>query len=110
MSESLVINATDETLEQELKNAKGPVLIDFWAQWCGPCKMLGPILDELSRETKGSLTIIKVDVEENPEAATEYQVTSIPTMVLVKDGQKLDSKNGLYPKQTIIDWVTEKAG
>lgn len=110
MSESLVVNATDDTLASEITSARTPVLLDFWAPWCAPCKMLGPILDELATDMHETLKVIKVNIEENPEASTAYHITTIPTLVLIKDGTTLDTKNGLLPKQSLAAWISEKTG
>lgn len=97
--------ATDTSFEQEVIQEKGPVLVDFWAPWCGPCKMLGPILDELANEKKGQLKVVKVDVDQNTNIATTYNVRTIPTMILFKDGAPVDTKIGMLPKNKLIEWV-----
>ena len=97
--------ATDTSFEQEVIQEKGPVLVDFWAPWCGPCKMLGPILDELANEKEGQLKVVKVDVDQNTNIATTYNVRTIPTMILFKDGAPVDTKIGMLPKNKLIEWV-----
>ena len=100
-----ITNATDTTFETEVLKADHPVLVDFWAPWCGPCKMLGPILDDIASEKKGAIKVVKVDVDQNTEVATTYNVRTIPTMILFKNGKPVDTKIGMLPKNKIIEWV-----
>ena len=96
---------TDETFKQDVLNAAGPVLVDFWAEWCGPCKMVAPILDEIAKEYGDKLTIAKVDIDSNPMSPNEYGVRGIPTMILFKDGKAVATKVGAAPKSVLKDWV-----
>jgi thioredoxin len=96
---------TDGSFEQDVLNAEGPVLVDFWAEWCGPCKMIGPSLEELSDEMAGQVTIAKVNIDENPEFAAKYGVRSIPTMLIFKGGQKHAEKVGAAPKMQLKQWI-----
>ena len=99
---------TDESFRQDVLEAPGPVLVDFWAEWCGPCKAVGPILDELARDYAGKLTIAKVDIDENPVTPNEYAVRGIPTMLLFRDGKLLDQKVGAMPKSALKDWIADQ--
>jgi thioredoxin 1 len=96
---------TDESFRQDVLEAPGPVLVDFWAEWCGPCKAVGPVLDELARDYAGKLTVAKVDIDENPVTPNEYGVRGIPTMLLFRDGKLLDQKVGALPKSALKDWI-----
>ena len=96
---------TDESFRQDVLEAPGPVLVDFWAEWCGPCKAVGPVLDELARDYAGKLTVAKVDIDENPVTPNEYGVRGIPTMLLFRDGKLLDQKVGAMPKSALKDWI-----
>ncbi len=102
-----VNHATDAEFENKVINADGLILVDFWAEWCGPCKQIAPVLDELSEEYAGKLSIVKIDIDENPEAPTTYGVRSIPTMILFQDGQATATKIGAAPKSQIKDWIDE---
>ncbi len=92
------IAVTDATFEQEVMRSSQPVMVDFWAPWCGPCRMVAPILDKLAAEMPGRLKIAKVNVDENPMSAGRYGVQAIPTMLLVKDGQVVDRWSGALPE------------
>ncbi len=88
-------------------NSSKPVLVDFWADWCGPCRIVGPVLEEISEEYSDKIAVAKVNVDENPELASEYGIRSIPTMILFKDGRQTDSVIGALPKESIVDFVNE---
>ena len=95
---------TDQTFEREVLGARGgPVLVDCWAPWCGPCRIIGPVMDQLAAESQGQYRIAKLNVDENPQVAARFQISSIPTMLLFKDGQLIDRLIGVQPKQTIAE-------
>lgn len=96
---------TDTTFELEVLNASTPVLVDFWAPWCGPCKMLGPVLEELAQDMGTQVKIVKIDIDQNPRAAAHYNVRTIPTMILFKDGNPVDTKIGMLPKIKLKEWI-----
>lgn len=104
-----IVNATDSTFDQEVLSAKGLVLVDFWAEWCGPCKMITPILNDLAAETGDQLKIVKVNIDENPTPPTTFGVRSIPTLMLFKDGKLVDSKVGVMPKASLKTWIESHA-
>ncbi len=101
------IAVTDATFDEEVKNSDIPVLVDFWAEWCGPCKMIGPSLEELSEEYAGKIKIAKVNVDENPNMPGQLGVRGIPAMFMFKDGQVHSNKTGAAPKSTIQNWIDE---
>lgn len=97
--------ATDDNFEDEVLKSDKPVLIDFWASWCGPCKAIGPVVEELAEKFKDSVKIMKLNVDENQKTAVNYGVRSIPTLILFKDGKVLDTLIGLVPKERLEDFV-----
>jgi thioredoxin 1 len=99
------IKVTDATFATDVLGADKPVLVDFWADWCGPCKMIGPALEEISDELADKLTIAKVDIMENTETAGKYGVQSIPFLVLFKNGKPVADKLGAAPKSQLKGWV-----
>ncbi|MGB0798202.1 MAG: thioredoxin [Planktomarina sp.] len=101
------VAVTDATFDAEVKNSDLPVVVDFWAEWCGPCKQIGPSLEELSAEMEGKVKIVKVDVDNNPAAAAALGVRGIPALFLFKDGAVVANKTGAAPKAALQSWITE---
>jgi thioredoxin len=99
----MVTQIDDGAFRSKVLEANGPVLVDFFATWCGPCQALAPAMEEIAREMAGRLTVVKVDVDEAPEAAAEYGVTSIPTLVLFKEGREAWRRVGAAPKRALAD-------
>ena len=107
---SMTINATSETFKSEVLESPMPVVVDFWATWCGPCRAVAPILDELSVEYVGKIKVVKVDTEAHPDIAMAYGVTSIPTMSFFKDGAVVKTLVGARPKATLQAQFDEVIG
>jgi len=96
---------TDAEFDTKVLKSNEPVLVDFWAEWCGPCKMIAPFLDELAADKAGKLTVAKVNIDENPQTPRKYGVRGIPTMILFKGGQVAAQKIGALPKSKLYEWV-----
>ena len=98
-------SVTDASFQADVLGADKPVLVDFWAEWCGPCRMIAPALEELSNELAGQVEIVKLNIDENPEVPGRYGVRGIPTMILFRDGQPAATKVGAEPKSRIQAWL-----
>ena len=105
----MTVHIDDANFEKDVLKAGGPVLVDFWAEWCGPCRQIAPILDEIAEEMQGRLTIAKVNIDKNPETPQKYGVRGIPTMILFKDGKAVATKVGSMPKSKLVEWLQSVA-
>ncbi len=103
----MALEITDASFEEVVLNSDKPVLVDFWAAWCGPCRMVGPIIDEISKEYDGKAVVGKVDVDNNQEFAAKYGVRNIPTVLLFKNGEVVDKQVGVAPKTTYTQKIDE---
>ena len=101
-------NLSLDNFDNEVSSSNLPVLVDFWAEWCGPCKSLGPILEEISNDLKSKLKVAKVNLDENQDLAMKYSIRSIPTLLLFKGGELIDTKVGLLPKSDLVEWLDSK--
>ena len=101
------VAVTDATFDTEVKGSDIPVVVDFWAEWCGPCKQIGPALEELSSEYEGKVKIAKVDVDSNPNAAAAMGVRGIPALFIFKDGQVVSNRAGAAPKAALQSWIDD---
>ena len=105
---TVIKNCNENDFENEVLKSNLPVIVDFWAEWCGPCKMLTPILEELSNEMKNEINVVKVNLDENQDLAMKYSIRSIPTLLLFNEGNLIDTKVGLLPKSEIVTWFKSK--
>lgn len=105
MASNLVHQATDDNFEKEVLKSNVPALVDFWAEWCGPCRALAPIVDELASEYSGKLKVFKMNVDENPVTPGRYGIRGIPTLLLFKNGELVDQVVGAHPKQNIAQMI-----
>jgi thioredoxin 1 len=101
------VAVTDESFDKDVLQSGKPVLVDFWAEWCGPCKQIAPALEQIAAELGEQVTVAKLNIEESPTTPSRYGVRGIPTMMLFKDGQMASMKVGAMPKQKIVEWLNE---
>jgi thioredoxin 1 len=100
------VHVTDDTFEAEVIQSAMPAIVDFWAMWCAPCHMIAPILEEIAEEYDGQLKVAKLDVDQNPQVATQFGVMSIPTLILFKDGESVERLIGYMPKERLLEKIT----
>lgn len=107
---SAAAQVTDTTFKQEVLDSEIPVLVDFWAPWCGPCRMVAPVVDEIAEQYAGQVKVVKVNTDENPNVATQFGIRSIPTLMIFKDGQRVDMVVGAVPKTTLSQTLEKYIG
>ena len=100
------VKVTDASFQSDVLDSKKPVLVDFWAEWCGPCRMIAPALEEIAGTLNGKVKIVKLNVDENPQTAAKYGIQSIPTLMIFKNGQMASRQIGAAPKQKLEQWIT----
>jgi len=102
-----IVHVSDQSFTTDVENATGTVLVDFWAPWCGPCKMIAPVLEEMDQEIGGKLTIAKLNVDDNPSSAGKFGIMGIPTLLLFKDGQPVEKIVGFQPKEQLMGTINK---
>ena len=101
-----ISHVSDDTFERDVLQSSQPVLVDFWAEWCGPCKAIAPALEDIAKDLDGSLTVAKVNIDDNPATPSKYGVRGIPTLIIFKDGQVAATKVGAIPANKLAEWVS----
>ena len=107
---TMTVKATDATFEQEVLKSDTPVLVDFWAEWCGPCRQIAPALEEIAKELHGKVKIVKLNIDENHRTPSRYNVRAIPTLMIFKDGQLAATQTGALPKGRLAEWISGAIG
>lgn len=100
---SSAVAVTDESFQEQVLDSSVPVLVDFWAPWCGPCRMVAPVVEEIAEQYEGQIKVVKLNTDENPNISTKYGIRSIPTLMIFKDGQRVDMVVGAVPKTTLAN-------
>lgn len=106
----MTLHIEDSEFEAKVLNAGGAFLVDFWAEWCGPCRQLSPILDQIAEERAGKITVVKVNIDKNPATPQKFGVRGIPTLIIFKDGKAASTKVGSLPKSKLLEWVDSVIG
>ncbi len=101
----MTIELTDESFKELVSSSDKPVLVDFWAPWCGPCRQLSPVIEAIAEEMKDKVVVAKINIDDHPEAAAKYNVRGIPTMIIFKNGNIADTKVGALPKPALVQWI-----
>jgi thioredoxin 1 len=101
---------SDDTFEADVLKSSTPVVVDFWAEWCGPCRQIGPALEEIAKDLDGKVKIVKLNIDENQRTPSRYNVRAIPTLMIFKDGQLLATQTGALPKGRLADWISGNVG
>jgi len=107
---STAAQVTDASFKEEVLDSDVPVLVDFWAPWCGPCRMVAPVVDEIAEQYKDKVKVVKLNTDENPSVASQYGIRSIPTLMIFKDGQRVDMVVGAVPKTTLANTLEKHLG
>jgi len=105
-----IMEVNDKNFQKEVIESKGPVLVDFWAQWCPPCKMLAPLIEKLTKEYADKMKICKLDVDESSETASKYNIRAVPTLVIFKDGKEVERQIGALPENKLREWLNSHLG
>ena len=103
-----IVHITDNSFEDEVLRSDDPVLVDYWAEWCGPCKIIAPVLEEIATEYEGKLKVAKLNIDENPDTPPKYGIRGIPTLMLFKNGEVASTKIGAIPKSKLLEWVNSE--